>query len=188
MPGKGKARPRNAKDQRRRGRLRRERTDVRKAVDGTEELAGQLQTLLRELSRREGGSWQRREQTVIAEVKDRGGLAVKRFEQAFGEAARLQVVNFWWHPRFRKHLDPEPPREGVLCAFGALQDIVLTKKGMNAFVEWLVDPKDAALPKKADLQQALTSILSNKRKPAMDIVDVNEAAQQILDVLLYSKE
>jgi len=139
------------------------------------ELESQMQQLLRELSRKEGGRAQEREQVVIAEIREKGG-AVKKFMEAFGNEARDQVVTFRWHPRFRKHLTPEPPREGVLCAFGAIQDLVFTPAGMEDLIRWLVKNRHVAP------RQALDDLFVAGQKPK----EVISLAQEMLEALLYS--
>ncbi|MDZ7412668.1 MAG: hypothetical protein ONB15_03935 [candidate division KSB1 bacterium] len=129
-----------------------------------------LQELLHKLARFAEG-WLSLQQQVVDELLESKSGAVKKFVETFGGAKLFLVVRGFWHPRFRRHLDQEPPQESVLCAFAQVTDNVITQEGLNAFVQW------------ATRQESFSSQIAENRstdpRVGQEVNDLNEVIAAI---------
>ncbi len=153
-----------------------------KQMDGS--LWNFLRDLLKKLESFEEG-WLALQRQVVDELLDPeyGGPVLQKVVKRFGGQKVFRVVQEFWHPRFRKHLDLEPPQEAVLCAFGQVEDNVVSQAGLDAFVQWAAsqlnfNPQMAVdiarqaslqasseVEKVRNLDQAVASILYSRLNP-----------------------
>ena len=98
--------------------------------------------------------WLTLQREVIDELVGSKDPFMQRITKRVGNNEIFRIVREFWHPRFRKHLDLEPPQESVLCAFGEVQDNVINQAGLGALLGW-------ATQQQGFDQQAFQTALAN---------------------------
>ena len=134
-----------------------------------------LQEVLRKLTAFEEG-WLTLQRGVVDELVHSKDPLIDQIVKRFGTNKIFLIVRKFWHRRFRKHLDLEPPQESVLCAFGEVQDNVLDQAGLTAFLDW-------AGQHPAFNQQACQTALS-KPGSLKEVESLSEAVAAIAHSLL----
>jgi ADP-dependent phosphofructokinase/glucokinase len=129
-----------------------------------------LQELLRKLASFEEG-WLTLQHKVANDLVFSEDPFIQRIRKRFGDSKFFRIVREFWHPRFRKHLDLEPPQESVLCAFGEVVDNVINQAGLTTFLGWVCQQPSFN-------QQACQAALSNPAS-LKRVKDLSEAVAAI---------
>jgi len=136
-----------------------------------------LQEFLRKLASFQEG-WIILQRKVVNEIVASGDPLLQRITGRFSGTLIPHIVQEVWHPRFRKHLNPEPPKESVLCAFGEVVDNVINQDGLTAFLGWVCQQDSFnqqacevalknpdSLKRVKDLNEAMAAIAYSLSKP-----------------------
>lgn len=130
-----------------------------------------LRDLLRKLESFSDGLFSL-QQRVVDESLASKAPAVQQFVQKFGESAIPLVVREW-HTRFRTHLEPEPPQESVLCAFGGeIEDNAISQEGLDAFIDWA--------EQQGNFNSQTAADKSTDPQVGQEVKDLNEAVAALL--------